>query len=222
MRGDNEAVLYTPALGLRPNETPKEAPTTRTKGGREFVLERQGPLWLPIQAGKTYSAKVAEVHDGGSSPLQPDKMILSIGPKTAMPTAKVGDVLQLIMETKPNLEGVRTALGAGRILVTGGKLPDLGPQKQPRHPRSMIGWNEKYLYFIVVDGRQLFSIGMTYPEMAALVKEYGCVEAVELDGGGSSTIWAMGKILNSPSDLQPRAIANGLILFRNDVEESQP
>ena len=69
----------------------------------------------------------------------------------------------------------------------------------------MIGWNDNYLYFIVVDGRQLFSIGMTYPEMAALVKEYGCVEAVELDGGGSSTIWAMGKILNSPSDLRPRA-----------------
>ena len=55
---------------------------------------------------------------------------------------------------------------------------------------------------------------MTYPEMAALVKEYGCTEAVELDGGGSSTIWAMGKILNSPSDGRPRAIANGLILFR--------
>jgi exopolysaccharide biosynthesis protein len=80
----------------------------------------------------------------------------------------------------------------------------------------MIGWNEKYLYFIVVDGRQLFSIGMTYPEMAALVNEYGCVEAVELDGGGSSTIWAMGKILNSPSNGRTRAIANGLILFRNE------
>ena len=52
----------------------------------------------------------------------------------------------------------------------------------------MIGWNEKYLYFIVVDGRQSFSIGMTYPEMAALVKEYDCTEAVELDGGGSSTL----------------------------------
>ena len=95
-------------------------------------------------------------------------------------------------------------------------MPDLGPPDQPRHPRSMIGWNDNYLYFIVVDGRQLSSIGMTYPEMAALVKEYGCTEAVELDGGGSSTLWAMGKILNSPSDGRPRAIANGLILFRNE------
>ena len=51
--------------------------------------------------------------------------------------------------------------------------------------------------------------------MAALVREYGCIEAVELDGGGSSTLWATGKILNSPSDGRPRAIANGLILLRN-------
>jgi hypothetical protein len=180
-------------------------------------IERiEGRAWLPLQAGKTYSARVAEVRDGGSSPLQAEKIILSIGPKLMIPKAKVGDVLQLAMETKPDLTGVKTALGAGRILVAGGKMPDLGPKNQPRHPRSMIGWNEKYLYFIVVDGRQLFSIGMTYPEMAALVNEYGCVEAVELDGGGSSTIWAMGKILNSPSNGRTRAIANGLILFRNE------
>lgn len=216
-RADNDATLYTPTLGLRPNEIPKEPPTTRTRGGKELVLERvEGRLWLPIQAGRTYSARVAEVRDGGGSPLQPDKMVLSLGPKMAIPTAKVGDVLQLVMETTPNLEGVKTAIGAGRILVAGGKLPDLGPANQPRHPRSMIGWNDNYLYFIVVDGRQQgLSIGMTYPEMATLVKEYGCTEAVELDGGGSSTLWATGKILNSPSDGRPRAIANGLILFRN-------
>ncbi len=143
-RPDNEATLYTPTLGLRPNELPKEPPTTRTKGGKEFILECDNAL--PIQAGQKYLARVAEVHDGGSSPLQANKMILSIGPKLAIPAAKVGDVLQLAMETKPNLEGVKTALGAGRVLVTGGKMPDLGPANQPRHPRSMIGWNDNYLY----------------------------------------------------------------------------
>ena len=82
----------------------------------------------------------------------------------------------------------------------------------------MIGWNQQYLYFVVIDGRQPgVSVGMTYPEMAALAKEYGCTDAIELDGGGSSTLWAMGKILNSPSDGKPRAIANGLILFRRPI-----
>jgi len=217
-RADNEATLYTPTLGLRPDETPRQPPTTRTVGGREFVLERvEGQPWLPIEAGKTYAAKITEVRDGGSSPLQAGTMILSIGPKLEVPAAKAGDVLQLAMETKPNLEAVRTAIGAGRILAKDGKPPDLGPENQPRHPRSMIGWNDGYLFFIVVDGRQPgISIGVTYPEMAAIVKEYGCAEAVELDGGGSSTLWAMGKVLNSPSDGQPRALANALILFRQE------
>ena len=215
-RADNGATLYTPTLGLRPNETPNKPMTTRTVGGTELVLQRvDGQPWLPIQAGTSYSARVVEVRDGGSTPLQPDKMILSLGPKLRMQTAKVGDELKLVMETRPNLAGVKTAIGAGRILIAGGKMPNLGPPNQPRHPRSIIGWNNKYLFFIVVDGRQKgLSIGMTYPEMAALAKEYGCAEAVEFDGGGSSTLWATGKILNSPSDGRPRAIANGLILLR--------
>jgi hypothetical protein len=215
-RPDSGVTIYTPTLGLRPKETPQKLPTTRTVGGKELVLQRvDGQPWLPIQAGTSYSARVVEVRDGGNSPLQPDKMVLSIGPKIAVPAAKVGDVVKLVMETKPDLKGVMAAIGAGRILVAGGRTPDLGSPNQPRHPRSMVGWNNKHLFFIVVDGRQKgLSIGMTYPEMAALVKEYGCVDAVELDGGGSSTLWAMGKVLNSPSDGRLRAIANGLILFR--------
>jgi exopolysaccharide biosynthesis protein len=119
------------------------------------------------------------------------------------------------METEPDLRGVQTAIGAARILVHNGKIPDLGPANQPRHPRSMIGWNPQYLYFVVIDGRQAgVSVGMTYPEMVALAKQYRCTDAIELDGGGSSTLWAMGKIRNSPSDGKARAIANGLILLR--------
>ncbi|MCC6126874.1 MAG: phosphodiester glycosidase family protein [Pirellulales bacterium] len=217
-RKDDEAILYTPTLGLRPNEPLRQPPTTRTAGGKEFVLERvAGRPWLPIQAGKTYSARIAWVCAAGNSPLQCDKLILSIGPKLAPPAVKAGDVLQLAIETFPDLNGVKTAIGAGRVLIKNGKSPDLGPENQPRHPRSMIGWNDRHLFFLVVDGRQRgLSIGMTYPEMAALMREYGCVEAVELDGGGSSTLWALGKILNSPSDGHPRAIANALILFRNE------
>ena len=127
-RADDEITLYTPTLGLRPNESPKEPPTTRTKGGKELVLERiEGQPWLPLQAGRTYSARVAEVRDGGNSPLQADKMILSIGPKLMFPAAKVGNVMQLAMETKPDLEGVKTALGAGRVLVQAARCPILAP-----------------------------------------------------------------------------------------------
>ncbi len=142
-------------------------------------------------------------------------MILSVGPGATVPPINPGDEIQLAFPTKPDLAGVQTAIGAGRILVSDSRPPDLGPADQPRHPRSIVGWNDAYRFFIVIDGRQAgLSIGMTYPEMAALAQEYGLTEAVELDGGGSSTLWALAKVLNSPSDGQTRAIANGLVLFR--------
>jgi hypothetical protein len=213
---------------------------TRTQGGKELVLERvAGQPWLPIRVAATYSAKIAEIRDGGDTPISADRMILSIGPKKLplLPTIRSGDTLQLILQTEPDLKGVTTAIGAGRILMRDGKLPEVGPEfgkrdspifvdhryatvpakigTVPRHPRSMIGWNRQYLFFIVIDGRQPeISIGMAYPEMAALAKQYECTDAIELDGGGSSTLWALGKTLNSPSDGKPRAIANGLILFK--------
>jgi hypothetical protein len=216
-RADDAAVLYTPTLGIVPGETPRNPPGTRTAGGRELVLEPvAGKPWLPMQAGRAYAARVREVRAEGNSPLAVGHMILSIGPKltNVAPAVQAGDVLQLVLQTEPDLRGVQTAIGAGRILLQAGKLPDLGPAGQPRHPRSLIGWNRQHLFFVVVDGRQpKLSIGMTYPEMAALAQRYGCTDAVELDGGGSSSLWAGGKILNSPSDGKPRAIANALILF---------
>ena len=216
-RPDDALVIYTPILGIRPGESPAPAPGTRTCGGKELVLEQvQGHPWLPIEVGKTYSGRVSQVREAGDTPLSPRSVLLSIGPKQALclPALTPGDVLQLVIETHPDLGGVRTAIGAGRILVENGKTPNVGPPNQPRHPRSMIGWNDKSLFIIVVDGRQPgLSIGMTYPEMAVLAKQYGCDNAIELDGGGSSTLWATGKILNSPSDGKVRSIANGLILF---------
>jgi hypothetical protein len=217
-RADDAAVLYTPILGVPANGKPKQPPGTYTHGGKELVLERvEGKAWLPIVVGTTYVGKVVEIHNSGDTPLSPERMILSIGPKvlTAVPSLKSGDTVRLAVETEPDLRGVQTAIGAARILIKNGKFPDLGPANQLRHPRSIIGWNRQYFYFIVIDGRQPgVSIGMTYPQMAALAREYKCTDAVELDGGGSSTLWAMGKVLNSPSDGKPRAIANGLILFR--------
>jgi hypothetical protein len=217
-RPDDAVVLYTPTLGIALHEEAKEIPGTRTQDGRELVLERvAGTSWLPLKIGRRYSVRVKEIRETGNTPLSSNTMILSIGRQkiTSLPPVKVGDVLQLAIDTDPDLRDVKTALGAGRILMREGNISEVGPADQPRHPRSLIGWNQKYFYFMVIDGRQKdLSIGMTYPEMACLARQYDCSDAIEMDGGGSSTIWTGGKILNSPSDGQARAIANGLILFR--------
>ncbi|QJE95354.1 phosphodiester glycosidase family protein [Luteolibacter luteus] len=86
------------------------------------------------------------------------------------------------------------------------------------HPRTALGVSREglYVYLLVVDGRQQgFSEGMTLVELAEWMKQLGCWDAMNLDGGGSSTMVIKGgdgapKILNSPSGGSQRSVGNHL------------
>jgi exopolysaccharide biosynthesis protein len=74
-----------------------------------------------------------------------------------------------------------------------------------------------------VDGRQKgVSEGMTLKELAAYLVELGCQEAMNLDGGGSATIWYDGKVRNHPCDGYEREVANSLIVFKKSVGRRKP
>jgi len=83
-----------------------------------------------------------------------------------------------------------------------------------RHPRTAICYNQDYLYFVVVDGRDnAYSIGMTVLELANFCKEdLHATEGINLDGGGSSTMWVNGEVVNRPSDGHERTVANGMMM----------
>ena len=83
----------------------------------------------------------------------------------------------------------------------------------PRHPRTAVAFNDEYVFFVVVDGRSLISIGMTIAELGDFcVKHLGAVQALALDGGGSSTMVVNGAVKNKPSDGGEERVANGLLL----------
>jgi len=96
------------------------------------------------------------------------------------------------------------------------------------HPRTAIGTsaNGRWLYLVVVDGRQPFySEGMTFAELADFMANLGADTAMSLDGGGSSTMVIQGedgqpKILNSPIDHyipgSERAVANHHGIYLKD------
>ena len=90
-----------------------------------------------------------------------------------------------------------------------------------RHPRSAIGWDQRYLYLVEVDGRQdKLSVGMTLEELASYLAKLGCTEAMNLDGGGSATLWCDGRVRNSPCDGRERPIANALVVLRKAAASS--
>ena len=71
-----------------------------------------------------------------------------------------------------------------------------------RHPRTVAGWDGSgRVLLVTVDGRQpAHSIGMTLPELADFMVGLGAVEALNLDGGGSTTMVVAGQVVNLPSD----------------------
>ena len=97
-----------------------------------------------------------------------------------------------------------------------------------RAPRTFIGFKEDGTCFVsVVDGRMpSYSAGITVNEEASLAYELGAKYALELDGGGSSTIILRLNdeltLRNTPSDGSMRTVSNAIMLVEKEVEEETP
>ncbi len=65
----------------------------------------------------------------------------------------------------------------------------------------------------MVDGRQTESRGVDLTELAIIMKDLGCVEALNLDGGGSSSMVANGILLNRPSGGTLREVMSAIAIF---------
>lgn len=81
------------------------------------------------------------------------------------------------------------------------------------HPRTAVGFSadSTRAYFVTVDGRQSASRGMSLPELADFLISQGAAWGMNLDGGGSTTMFVRGNIENSPSDGSERSVINALI-----------
>lgn len=115
----------------------------------------------------------------------------------------------------------KEALGAGVVLVRDGKVVDHGKrQRSIRHPRSAIGTtNDGRILLVTIDGRTDKAVGTSYEETAQLLTALGCTFAINLDGGGSSTLWVASiGVCNYPCDNKQfdhqgeRAVANALLV----------
>jgi len=96
------------------------------------------------------------------------------------------------------------------------KLPGSDQFTRAPHPRTAVGLSgdRRQLLLLVADGRREDVPGPTLPELAALMVEMGACTALNLDGGGSSALWIAGRIVNRPSDLIERPVANHLAILR--------
>ena len=104
---------------------------------------------------------------------------------------------------------VKEAVHAGPVLIRNGKIKVSTEQEvffntpvDGVQPRSAIGYKSNGdVIMMVVDGRQVDSRGVYLKELAMLLSQFDCEEAVNLDGGGSSSLVVNGKLINKPIGL---------------------
>ncbi len=186
------------------------------------------PKWGPASGagwtdGQRRDVRVVRVKDGRvvanrAGPLPDDVPIkgyylIARGAKPAATLAKLAVGTPL---------GARYGLPAAPpMAITGNQIllkqrEVLAYDNREMHPRTAVGIDRdgKQILLLVVDGRQSFSRGYTMVEIARQLRSIGAEDALNLDGGGSSTMVARHtgrlRVLNSPSDGRQRAVPNGL------------
>lgn len=113
--------------------------------------------------------------------------------------------------------GIVDAIGGSPVLLHNGtiKVSACSEYLCQRHPRTAVGIKANGdIMFFQVDGRSSSSIGLTLVGLARELLKRGAVDAINLDGGGSSTMWIKGSgVVNRPSDGSERSVSNSLIVL---------
>jgi hypothetical protein len=202
--------------------TPRFWTDTRTPcdGGSEFIFEGH-PLALTERRESGCTSAIPR--DGGVLAAGPGVPAERLAGLTVGTRVRARAVYRTLNGTKPaDWEAAPDIVGGVGLLATAGQLVnDWAPEKPrdgfttERHPRTVIGVaGDGRIWLIAVDGRnKALSLGMSFAELQALVTRVGLVDALNLDGGGSTTMVVKGAVVNHPSDATgPRRVSDAIVV----------
>lgn len=202
-RKDDELVLYTPEFGR----------TTLTSGGTEYIVRR---------------GRIVQISATGSSLIPADGFVLSAGSKwndDPYKRLKVGSPSKIVLRrgldnaandfvAEDITNGVSKLVKDGKVFLTWEKEKSSRSFSETRHPRTAVARlkDGKFL-MLTVDGRSESSGGISLHDLAEYLITLGAADAMNLDGGGSTTMFLDGKIVNHPSDKEgERKVGDALLV----------
>ena len=213
--------LYTSRFG---DATPRDTARPTVEVGL-IAIGRKGDTVMFVRRGPAAEAS--------GSAIPPDGAVLAAyGPgrrADELQGMADGDTVHILLATVPRLpeRGRSTPAlligGWPRILRDGVDVSAEAPivegtisrNAEMRHPRTAIGFSRDSttLYLVTVDGRSEDSGGMTLGELARMMRRLGAWQAMNFDGGGSTTMVIDGRVVNKPSDPGgERAVGNALMI----------
>ncbi|MCL2388256.1 MAG: phosphodiester glycosidase family protein [Defluviitaleaceae bacterium] len=172
---------------------------------------------------------VTRISAAGQTVQTPENGFVILVPPDRLPYYQhyfdVGTFVYFRITTDLNVDftGIQSAIGGGAVILANGQLvPNRGVAPSQRHPRTAVGaTRDGRIVLMVVDGRT-HSIGVTHAELGAILQHYGVVNAMHMDGGGSSTmvtssasgVYSVANLPSDPGNTQRRVI-NALGVFDN-------
>ncbi|MBR0353389.1 MAG: phosphodiester glycosidase family protein [Oscillospiraceae bacterium] len=107
----------------------------------------------------------------------------------------------------------------GPVLVSNGEITPEGSLSSGLNPRTAIGQrSDGAILMLVIDGRQVISLGATFRDIAEIMVRYGAVNACNLDGGSSTLMWYNGKYINNcASVIGIRPVPSTFIVLKEGV-----
>lgn len=213
-RARDALVLYTSRGGA----------STGTNGYGAELVGRFADVDGVLRVGRTLVVRLESFRPaGGNSAIPSDGFVLSGHGRGAASLAALwtrvragvasNDALLRVTSTPDTVETV----GGTPILLRDGKRWFADEPRdflRKRAPRTILGWRSDGTQILVtVDGRQAgYSLGVSLSEAASLMRALGATDAINLDGGGSTTFVLRGRVANRPSDrLVLRAEARALV-----------
>ncbi|MFG6114165.1 phosphodiester glycosidase family protein [Halobacillus sp. MO56] len=208
---DSELILFKPVFG---DETPAGE-------GLEVVLDSDGEVWEVRNQGGHIPVDGAVLAATGSH--------AEWLREHAQPGAKLDVEESLLVDGEESTDAaINSIVNGGPRLIENGELTIPAADEGfywssnflynfaiKRHPRTLAGIKENgNLLFVTVDGRADNSIGVNFLESAELMQSLGAFEAMNLDGGGSTTMAIGNELVNQPSDASgERPVGNAIVIL---------
>lgn len=204
------------------NSDKEYVPVTFTANENTFIIESAEKA-LPNNANDFYGlgtiSKVAT--NGEEVTLEKGSFAIVSNNEEVKSALKSGLRIRIQYEFTGKFASVESATGYNRVIYE--DVNQLPPYIADRAPRTCVGMRaDGTLVMMVIDGRQGGDdmYGADGTELAAIMNAYGCINAYNLDGGGSSTIVVRDEsglvVLNTPSDGRERNDGNCILIVTED------
>jgi hypothetical protein len=214
--------FYTSRFGA---ETPRDTSRKLTEVAMIGAGHR-GDTLLYLRRGAAMSTSGTAIPRGGA-------VLSAYGARSAAVRAMAeGDTVRVRLATYPRVPALQLLVGGWPRLLEDGRSVagdaatlegTISRNAEARHPRTAIGFSRDSatLVLLTVDGRSESSGGMTLVELAAVMRRFGAWQAMNFDGGGSTTMVVDGAVMNIPSDsTHERAVGSALLVVRQRTRRS--